>query len=122
MKLYKYGNVIYHPVASREVTRYGEEAPYVLWSMYPIAVYDYVNPDVNDTQGWVQELTGLKSVDMLSILQYIKSESLSDCLSEEGYEEVEIRSIYYQGWNQNEDMIVSTIDAEEAVENSLDVL
>ena len=90
--------------------------------MYPIAVYDYVNPDINDMQGWVQELKGLKSVDILSILQYIKSESLSDCLSEEGYEEVEIRSIYYQGWNQNEDMIVSTIDAEEAVENSLDVL
>lgn len=124
MEFLKDNNIIYFPVPENQVTSrtYTDDHPYVRWSLYPIAVWDYVDPDMSDAQGWVQELKSLINLDIVSIVQYIKEESLDFLIDDEGYERIEVSTIYCRYWAPDPEMTTEKIDAETAVHNSLDVL
>ena len=123
MEFLKDNNIIYFPVPDNAIAfRILDNHPYVRWSLYPIAIWDYINPDISDAQGWVQEFKSLRNLDSFGIVQYIKEESLDFIIDDEGYERVEVSTIYFRDWAPGQEMKTEKIDAETAVHNSMDVL
>lgn len=68
---------------------------YIVWELYPVAIYDYVDPDWSDTQGWLQEIKeGYVHGEVEAIAQYVYDDTFKELLTEFGYELVDIRDDY----------------------------
>lgn len=126
MKLLKSGNIVYFANPNRLEVAYGFSGPYVVWNLYPVAIYDYVNPDYSDKQGWLQEFNNGKQVlyDMDQLLQYINDESFTDVAKDYGYESVEVSGVYLRVYDKNEDTMSAPrlIDTDDAVDNAMNGL
>lgn len=125
LKLLRMNNIIYYPLNSELRSNYGSDNdnPYVIWTLYPVAIRDYINPDWSDAQGWVQEIDKDLKVHLqetYEILQYIIDESFNECIQDEGISWIELSTIYLRDYSELEDDIKAVqINIEDAVENAL---
>lgn len=117
MKLISNGDVLYS--FSREPRfEHKDMDSYLVWTLVPVAIYDYVNRDYSDKQGWLQEIPHTGTLDYEEIVQYVCTESFEDALDEFGYEFVDVNTVYVM----EEDTEVSEpVSAEEAVSNAHDL-
>ena len=51
-----------------------------------VAGYDYINPDENDIQGYVEAINFIEDVQLESVVQYFLEEGLKECLIDNGFE------------------------------------
>lgn len=120
--LYESNNILYVPVA-RNIQ--GDMVnPNLRWEMYPIAVWDYVDPDYSDKQYWVQQMIpgkGMYPNDIIDELQYILTESAQDGFRECGYNQTPVSRVYYKDF-KNPDERAKQISVEDAVNNALDLI
>lgn len=123
IKVYKGNdNILYFPKSEKT---HGDMCnPYLIWTLYPVAIWDYVNPDYSDRQGWIQQVTsrGLFPNETYEIVQYVMSESLEDCLIEDGYTPITISKVFYKDYISNPDDRAKQIIIGDAIYNALDVL
>lgn len=91
---------------------------YLVWTLVPVAIYDYVDPDYSDKQGWLQEIPHTGEIDLEEIVQYVYIESLTSILGEYGYEFKDVNTVYV--WDRDTERPVPDT-AEAAVENALDM-
>ena len=121
-KLYESNNILYVPVA-RNIQ--GDMLnPNLRWEMYPIAVWDYIDPDYSDKQYWVQQMIpgkGMYPNDIVDELQYILTESAQDGFRECGYNRISVSRVYYKDF-KNPDERAKQISVEDAVNNALDLI
>lgn len=98
--------------------------PYVIWTLYPIAVWDYVDPDYNDKQYWIQQVTdrGMFPNETYEVLQYVMTESFEECLNAAGYTSITISKIFYKDYLSNPDDRAQQIHIGDAIYNAFDVL
>jgi len=89
----------------REIPRFQEKGKdsYLVWTLIPIAVYDYVDPDNSDVQGWLQEIPTTGNIDEESIVQYVMIESFEQSLAEFGYSFIDVSKIYIKNYNYEEE-------------------
>lgn len=115
--------ILYHPVASSRIAGDGVN-PYIIWTLYPIAIWDYVDPDYSERQGWIQQVStkGLFPNETYEILQYIVSESLEECLTADGYDLNTTSKVFYKDYINNPDDRAQQISVEDAIFNAMDVL
>ena len=66
-------------------TQYKGRNSYSTYSLYLVAGRDYINPDYSDQQGWVGSDRFVDDVQHESIVHYFVTESLEDCLADNGY-------------------------------------
>ena len=90
MKFVKDGNILYYPVF--------EGMPkldpltgnsYIVWSLIPIATWDYTYADYDDRQGWLQEIDRDGEIvdnDSISLVQYYGTEGFEECVESSGLE------------------------------------
>lgn len=118
MKLVRteYNDILYYPRLYNTVDR-GLES-YTMWSLVPIAIYDYVDPDYSDVQGWLQEIPGTGEISYQELTQSICIESLEDVLVDEGFEFVDITDDIYV---RNNDERATRISIKDAVDQALDL-
>lgn len=122
MKLIVSNNsILYAAKFSRFEEKYGDDAldSYMIWSLTPVAIYDYVNPDYSDQQGWLQEIPHTGKIDSEEILQYPYVESFKDALEEFGFAFIDVDTIFVRNSNDGENITRAT--AEEAVANAFDL-
>lgn len=128
MKLLKgdsFGPVLYVPVISADVKQtIGKDIlnnkSYMVWNLYPVAIYDYINPDWSDAQGWKQEIQGGQvHGDMETIIQYPFDESFEQCCEENDYKVVNVNELTLFNYDRPENEMRKTISIEEAIENAL---
>lgn len=92
---------------------------YIVWSLYPVAIWDYVNKDWSDEQGWLQEMEdGEVLGEMEQVVQYPFTESLEDAFEEEGYYVDTVDSVYAIEY-MTDDPKSEKISIEEAISNAL---
>jgi len=92
---------------------------YIVWDLYPVAIWDYVDKDWSDKQGWLQEMeNGKVSGAMEQVLQYPLDESLEDAFEEEGYDIENVDFVYAIEY-MSDDPKVEKITVEEAIENAM---
>lgn len=95
---------------------------YIVWKLYPVAIYDYVDPDWSDTQGWLQEIQdGYVNGETEGFAQYVCDDTFKELLTEFGYELVDIRDDYeitMIDYDKDEPKPVK-ISIKEAVNNAL---
>ena len=91
---------------------------YIVWTLIPIAIYDYVNPDYSDQQGWLQDIPYTGELDYEEIVQYVCQESLKEALEDSGYSFIDVDSIYVVGEGREHSELVP---AETAVANAHDL-
>ena len=124
IKLYENGGILYFPVVINGIS--GDMSmPSVRWTMYPIAVWDYVDPDYSDIQYWVQQSvpgTGLYPNETFGEIQFILDESAQDVFAEAGYTLKDVSEIYFKDYYNDPDARASKISVEDAINNALDVL
>lgn len=99
--------------------------PYVIWTLYPIAVWDYVDPDYSDKQYWVQQITdrGMFPNETYEWVQYIRHESIISCANDEKFHFLgTCKSVYFKDYINNPDDKAQKISVEEAVSNAMDML
>lgn len=114
-------NILYAAKFSRFEEKFGDDCmdSYIIWSLTPVAIYDYINPDYNDQQGWLQEIPHTGQVDSEEILQYPYIESFSDALKEFGFSFTDVDTVYVRSSYDGENIQKAT--AEEAVANAFDL-
>ena len=97
----------------RDTPRFQENGKdsYLVWTLIPIAVYDYIDPDNSDIQGWLQEIPGTGNIDEESIVQYVISESFENALSEFGYSFIDVSTIYIRDYDEEQITSRSVFDA-----------
>lgn len=66
-------------------TQYKGMNSYSTYSLYLVAGMEYINPDYSDQQGWVGPDRFVDDVQYDSIVHYFVTESLEDCLADNGY-------------------------------------
>lgn len=91
---------------------------YITWTLVPIAVYDYVDVDYSDVQGWLQDIGYTGELDYAQIVQYVYTESLESSLQDFGYEFINVKEIYIKEYS--EERAVRS-DAKQAVDNAFDL-
>lgn len=92
---------------------------YIVWDLYPVAIWDYVDKDWSDKQGWLQEMEdGEVSGAMEQVLQYPLDESLEDVLNEEGYYIENVDFVYAIEY-MSDDPKAEKITVEEAIRNAM---
>ncbi len=117
MKLISDGSILYS--FSREPRfEHKDIDSYLVWTLVPVAIYDYVNRDYSDKQGWLQEIPHTGTLDYEEILQYVCVESFEDALEEFGYEFVDVTTIYVLSENNE---VAKPETAETAVSNAHDL-
>lgn len=84
---------------------------YLVWNLLPIAIYDYVDPDYSDVQGWLQDTTGMRDIESESIVQYVISESFEDALAEFGYSFIDVSNVYVKDYGDERATSQSVFDA-----------
>ena len=123
IKLYESNNILYVPVA-RNIQ--GDMLnPNLRWQMYPIAVWDYVDPDYSDNQNWVQQVipnTGMYPNEINEELQFVLEETAQDGFKEVGYTQISVSTIYYKDFYDESNGRAKKISVEDAVNNALDLL
>lgn len=121
-KVYECGSILYF--AKAESNLGGDITnPSLRWTMYPIAVWDYVDPDYSDKQFWVQQSvpnTGLYPNETFEELQYILDETAQDVFAESGYKLKAVSEIYFNDFES--DSRAKKISVEDAVYNALDLI
>jgi len=95
-----------------------ESDSYIIWTLVPIAVYDYIDVDYSDVQGWLQEIGYTRELDYEQILQFVYNESLESSLPDFGYEFIDVQDIFVKEYNEERAVRVS---AKEAVDNAFDL-
>ena len=91
---------------------------YIVWDLYPVAIWDYVDKDWSDKQGWLQEMEDGEVVGgMEQILQYPLTESLEDVFEEEGYRIEDVDFVYAIEY-MSDDPKAEKITIEKAVRNA----
>lgn len=96
-----------------------DNGTYIVWDLYPVAIWDYVDKDWSDVQGWLQEMEDGEVVgDLEQVIQYPLVESLEDLLQDEGYEVVDVGSVYAIEYMED-DPKSEKISIEEAISNAL---
>lgn len=73
---------------------------YLTWNLIPVAIYDYVDPDYSDKQGWLQEIPHTGNIDSESIVQYVFVESFEDAMAEFGYSFIDVHKIYVREYEK----------------------
>lgn len=92
---------------------------YIVWNLYPVAIWDYVDKDWSDKQGWLQEIEDGEVVGaMEQVLQYPLTESLEDAFEEEGYYIENVDFVYAIEY-MSDDPKAEKITIEEAIKNAL---
>ncbi len=91
---------------------------YLVWNLTPVAVYDYVDPDYSDVQGWLQEIPSTGNIESESIVQYVIVESFESALSEFGYSFIDVSKIYIRENYEDRAILESS---EKAVANAKDL-
>lgn len=123
-KVYECDNILYF--AKAESNLGGDVTnPSIRWTMYPIAVWDYVDPDYSDIQYWVQQSvpgTGLYPNETFGEIQFILDETAQDVFAESGYTLKDVSEIYFKDYYNDPDARASKISVEDAINNALDVL
>ena len=83
-----------------------------------MAIWDYVDKDWSDKQGWLQEMEDGEVVGgMEQILQYPLTESLEDVFEEEGYRIEDVDFVYAIEY-MSDDPKAEKITIEKAVRNA----
>ena len=97
----------------------GKES-YLLWTLIPIAIYDYVDPDYSDVQGWLQDLNVIdgNSIEDEVIVQYVLTESFEEAMAQFGYSFIDIHTVYVKEYHA-ERAVPSSADT--AVANAKDL-
>lgn len=96
-----------------------DNGTYIVWDLYPVAIWDYVDKDWSNRQGWLQEMEdGEVAGDLEQVVQYPLVESLKDLLQDEGYEIVDVDSVYAIEYMED-DPKSEKISIDEAVSNTL---
>lgn len=91
---------------------------YIVWDLYPVAIWDYVDKDWSDKQGWLQEMEDGEVVgEMEQVLQYPLTESLEDAFEEEGYRIEDVDFVYAIEY-MSDDPKAEKITIEKAVRNA----
>lgn len=91
---------------------------YIVWDLYPVAIWDYVDKDWSDKQGWLQEMEdGEVSGALEQVLQYPLTESLEDAFEEEGYRIEDVDFVYAIEY-MSDDPKAEKITIEKAVRNA----
>lgn len=112
--LVKRDSILYIPKA-KQLT----EDRYIVWHLYPVAVYDYVDVDYSDKQGWLQEEGS--DIEMETVVQYIQDESFYSVATEYGFDFIpyeEIGTVYYIDYTTNNPRSIK-ITLQEAIANAL---
>lgn len=121
MKLIKSeNNILYASRFSRFEEKFGNDctSSYIIWTLVPTAIYDYVNPDYSDQQGWLQEIPHTGTLDGEEILQYVYTESFKDALNDFGYSIIDVNTVFVR---RDTDERAQRSTAEEAVSNAFDL-
>jgi hypothetical protein len=117
MKLISDGSVLYSfSMEPRFVHK--DMDSYLVWTLVPVAIYDYVNRDYSDKQGWLQEIPHTGTLDYEEIVQYVCVESFEDALEEFGYEFIDVGTVYVLGEGRE---AAEPETAETAVSNAFDL-
>lgn len=96
-----------------------DNGTYIVWDLYPVAIWDYVDKDWSNRQGWLQEMEdGEVAGGLEQVVQYPLVESLEDFLQDEGYEIVDVDSVYAIEYMED-DPKSEKISIDEAVSNAL---
>ena len=122
IKVYENNNILYFPVA-QGIT--GDmDNPTVRWTLYPIAAWDYVDPDYSDKQGWLQHVTqnGTYPNELFEEIQFIADETLGAVLQDAGYNLISVSTIYRKDFYEDSEGRARKISTEQAIYNSLDML
>lgn len=117
MKLISDGNVLYS-FSQEPRFQHKDMDSYLVWTLVPVAIYDYVNRDYSDRQGWLQEIPHTGTLDGEQIVQYVCTESFENALNEFGYEFVDVNTVYVMGEGAE---VAKPVSAEKAVSNAHDL-
>lgn len=98
--------------------QYNGKGSYLIWDLIPVAIYDYVDPDYSDIQGWLQDTAGMINIDAESIVQYVIAESFESDLAEVGYSFIDVSNIYIKDYGEER---ATLQDAKIAVDNAIDL-
>lgn len=122
-RVYENNKILYFAKASENLS--GDiTSPSIRWTMYPIAIWDYVDPDYSDKQYWVQQVVpgkGLYPNETHEEIQFISDESFRDVLTETGYNLIAVSSIYYKDFYPDGGR-AEKISVEDAINNAMDFL
>lgn len=123
-KVYENNKILYFAKAesnlSGDITN-----PSIRWTMYPIAVWDYVDPDYSDKQYWLQQFvpnTGLYPNETFEEIQFIFDETGQSVFQETGYNLILVSEVYFKDFYNDPDARAKKISVEDAINNALDVL
>lgn len=96
-----------------------DNGTYIVWDLYPVAIWDYVDKDWSNRQGWLQEMEdGEVAGGLEQVVQYPLVESLEDLFQDEGYEIVDVDSVYAIEY-MADDPKSEKISIDEAISNAL---
>ena len=111
--------ILYAPKFSRFQDK-GSDS-YIVWDLTPVAIYDYVDPDYSNKQGWVQEIPYTGEIDLEQIVQYTYVESFKNALEDFGYAFIDVDTIYVKDVDDEGNVVSTKLTAEEAVDNAFDL-
>lgn len=125
MKVLRYDGKLYVPKkASTVLMTLGVDILnrncYITWNLYPLAIYDYTNPDYDDVQGWKQEIQGgYVHGEMETLVQYVLNESFEECCRDNDFEIVDIRDDIILFDYDKDEVLRKPISIEEAIGNAI---
>lgn len=127
MKLVTIDNQVLYALVydSYEDKQFINNDSYVRWSLVPVAIYDYIDPDNSDVQGWLQEYPTIENIQSDGIVQYLFSESLEEALNQFAYSLIDVGEVYLKIYDNGEpDQFtgIRRISAEDAVYNAVEGL
>lgn len=116
MKFIEDDGVLYYPVIDSSVMQTVDDilndSSYIAWTLYPVAIYDYVDPDNSDEQGWLQEIeNGEVNGDVLNLVQYLGTESFEECVEDNGFTLTRVPEFVQMDYDTGKRKVISDKDA-----------